>query len=135
MSELELDLIPKWQRKRKQKQRRDERSFVSSHLTKTPLSRDFCFLFFNEKSQKLWYYKPAVSFLNKIFGDSSGRYIKEILPLVPKINGFEEVVSKLSDEELKKNIKPSEFNIHTVPGLKDRPWENIFENRQKLEAK
>jgi preprotein translocase subunit SecA len=42
-----------------------------------------------------------MSFLNKIFGDQNKRYIKEILPLVPKINGFEEAVSKLSDEELK----------------------------------
>ena len=49
----------------------------------------------------MWYYKPVMSFLNKIFGDSSKRYIKEIAPLIPKINGLEEVVSRLSDEELK----------------------------------
>jgi len=42
-----------------------------------------------------------MSFLNKIFGDQSRRYIKEISPLVPKINGFEEIISKLSNEELK----------------------------------
>ena len=42
-----------------------------------------------------------MSFLNKIFGDSSTRYIKEILPLVPKINSFEDAISQLSPEELK----------------------------------
>jgi preprotein translocase subunit SecA len=42
-----------------------------------------------------------MSFLNKIFGDGSSRYIKEISPLIPEINSFEEAVSKLSDEELK----------------------------------
>jgi preprotein translocase subunit SecA len=42
-----------------------------------------------------------MSFLNKIFGDQSKHYIKEISPLIPKINAFEEAVSKLSDEELK----------------------------------
>lgn len=42
-----------------------------------------------------------MSFLNKVFGDQSKRYIKEIMPLIPKINSFEEVISKLSNEELK----------------------------------
>jgi preprotein translocase subunit SecA len=42
-----------------------------------------------------------MSFLNKIFGDGSSRYIKEILPLVAKINSFEEAVSKLTPDELK----------------------------------
>ena len=42
-----------------------------------------------------------MSFLNKIFGDASSRYIKEILPIVSKINSFEEAVSKLNLEELK----------------------------------
>jgi len=42
-----------------------------------------------------------MSFLGKIFGDQSSRYIKEISPLVLKINSFEETISKLSPEELK----------------------------------
>ncbi len=37
--------------------------------------------------------------------------------------------------DLKKEIKPSEFNIQSVPGLKIAPWKDIFENRQKLEVK
>jgi bifunctional non-homologous end joining protein LigD len=36
---------------------------------------------------------------------------------------------------LKKKLKPSTFNIHSVPSLKEEPWNDIFENRQKLEAK
>ncbi len=42
-----------------------------------------------------------MSFLEKIFGDSSRRYIKEIEPLVAKINAFEPLVSVLSSESLK----------------------------------
>ena len=38
-------------------------------------------------------------------------------------------------DDLKKNIKPSEFNIFNVPSLPEEPWKNIFDNRQKLEAK
>ncbi|MBN2094112.1 MAG: preprotein translocase subunit SecA [Candidatus Zambryskibacteria bacterium] len=46
-----------------------------------------------------------MSFLNKIFGDQSKRYIKEIYPIVIQINGFEESVSKLSNEDLKNKTK------------------------------
>lgn len=42
-----------------------------------------------------------MSFLNKIFGDSSSRYVKEISPLIPKISGFEEGLKNLSDGELR----------------------------------
>jgi preprotein translocase subunit SecA len=55
-----------------------------------------------------------MSFLNKIFGDGSTRYIKEISPLIPKINGFEESLSKLSDEELKG--KTAEFKERLKEG-------------------
>ena len=58
-----------------------------------------------------------MSFLNKIFGDSSKRYIKEITPLIPKINGFEEIISKLSDVELKD--KTSEFKSHFAKAPRD----------------
>jgi len=63
--------------------------------------RDFCLYIYREKSQKMWYYMPVMSFLNKIFGDGSSRHIKAILPLITKINAEEEAISKLSDEELK----------------------------------
>jgi len=38
-------------------------------------------------------------------------------------------------DDLKKKIKPAEFNIHSVPGLRKDPWKNIFDNPQTLEAK
>jgi preprotein translocase subunit SecA len=57
---------------------------------------------------------PNMSFLNKIFGDGSSRFLKEITPLIPKINGFEEAVSKLSDEELKN--KTAEFKERLKKG-------------------
>ena len=50
---------------------------------------------------------PYMSFLNKLFGDQNKRYVKEIQPLIPQINSFEETVSKLSDDELKN--KTAEF--------------------------
>jgi bifunctional non-homologous end joining protein LigD len=37
--------------------------------------------------------------------------------------------------DLKKKIKPAEFNIQSVPALRKEPWKDIFDNRQKLEAK
>lgn len=55
-----------------------------------------------------------MSFLNKIFGDSSGRYIKEIEPILEKVNAFEPSVSKLSEEELK--LKTSEFRSELESG-------------------
>ena len=45
------------------------------------------------------------------------------------------VSTPLEWDELKKNIKPSNFNIRSVPDLRNKPWKDIFENRQKLEAK
>lgn len=55
-----------------------------------------------------------MSFLNKIFGDPSARQIKAIMPLVTKINSFEEVISKLSNEELK--LKTAEFKERLKKG-------------------
>ncbi len=37
--------------------------------------------------------------------------------------------------DLKKKIKPSEFNIFSAQGLPKDPWKTIFDNRQKLEVK
>ncbi len=36
--------------------------------------------------------------------------------------------------DLKKTIKPAEFNIFSVPPLKEAPWKNILSNPQKLVA-
>ncbi len=37
--------------------------------------------------------------------------------------------------DLKKRIKPADFNIFTVPSLKEDPWKDIFDDKQKLEVK
>ena len=37
--------------------------------------------------------------------------------------------------DVEKRIKPSEFNIFTVPSLKKDPWKDIFEIKQKLDGK
>src|SRR5579872_1922597 len=42
-----------------------------------------------------------MSFLTKIFGDANEREIKNLWPLVEKINTFEEEFQKLTDQELK----------------------------------
>ncbi len=42
-----------------------------------------------------------MGFLGKIFGTYSEKEVKRVMPIVEKVNGFEESISKLSDEELK----------------------------------
>lgn len=46
-----------------------------------------------------------MNFLKKIFGDENTKYLKKIQPIVDKINSLEEVISPLSDEELKAKTK------------------------------
>jgi preprotein translocase subunit SecA len=48
-----------------------------------------------------------MSILNKIFGDESGKVLKDVRPLVEKINSLESSISLLSDEALKS--KTAEF--------------------------
>ncbi|MCR4278686.1 MAG: preprotein translocase subunit SecA [bacterium] len=45
--------------------------------------------------------------LSAVFGDPNAKEIKKLLPIVEKINSFEEKIQKLSDDELK--LKTSEF--------------------------
>lgn len=44
------------------------------------------------------------------------------------------VSTPLEWNKVKKGLKPEELNIFTVPKIKDNPWEELFENRQKLEV-
>ena len=46
-----------------------------------------------------------MSFLNKIFKNYSEKEVKRVMPLVEQINGLEESISKLSDEELRGKTK------------------------------
>lgn len=60
-----------------------------------------------------------MSFLNKIFGDGSSRYIKEIMPLVEKINSFEPAISVLSEENLKNKTKEFKKRLKEGESLDD----------------
>ena len=46
-----------------------------------------------------------MSIFSKIFGDANEKQIKNLLPLVEKINSFEPELQKLSDEQLKNKTK------------------------------
>jgi bifunctional non-homologous end joining protein LigD len=45
------------------------------------------------------------------------------------------VSTPLEWADVKKGIKPAEFNLFSVVKLKNDPWKGILENRQKLEVK
>ncbi len=45
------------------------------------------------------------------------------------------VSTPLEWSEIKKRIKPAEFNIFSVAARKTQPWEKIFENRQRIEVR
>lgn len=55
-----------------------------------------------------------MSILDKIFGSTSERFVKQIKPLVEDINAFEPAIRSLSDGELK--AKTSEFKGHLAAG-------------------
>ena len=46
-------------------------------------------------------YHKMLNFVNKLFGSSSQRMLKQYSPIVNKINGLENTISKLSDQELR----------------------------------
>lgn len=46
-----------------------------------------------------------MSFLSKIFGDSNEKYLKNLSPVIEKINSFEKDFEKLSSEEIKSKTK------------------------------
>ena len=55
-----------------------------------------------------------MSFLNKIFKSYSEKEVKRVMPLVDQINGLEESMTKLSDEELR--AKTKEFKERLAQG-------------------
>jgi bifunctional non-homologous end joining protein LigD len=73
----------------------------------------------------------------KVFVDytqnSHGRTM--VCPYSLRVTEDAAVSTPLEWDDLKKKIKPSDFNIQSVPGLRKEPWKTIFSNRQKLEAK
>ena len=55
-----------------------------------------------------------MGFLSKIFGSYSEKEVKRVMPIVEKINGLEDSISKLSDKELKN--KTTEFKERISKG-------------------
>jgi bifunctional non-homologous end joining protein LigD len=72
----------------------------------------------------------------KVFVDytqnSHGRTM--VCPYSLRVSEEATVSAPISWDDLKKGIKPADFNIHNVPSLREEPWKTIFDNRQKLEA-
>ncbi|HEY4479975.1 MAG TPA: preprotein translocase subunit SecA [Candidatus Paceibacterota bacterium] len=60
-----------------------------------------------------------MSFLEKIFGSASERFVKEVEPIVAKINAFEPQIEKLSDEELKAKTKEFKELLENGKTLED----------------
>ncbi|MEK7642591.1 MAG: preprotein translocase subunit SecA, partial [Patescibacteria group bacterium] len=56
----------------------------------------------------------TMSFFSKIFGDNNTRYIKQIQPIVDKINALEPAISALSDDDL--NLKKDELKQKLLEG-------------------
>lgn len=50
-----------------------------------------------------------MGFFKKIFGDYSEKEVKRVMPLVEKINGFENEISKLTDADLR--AKTADFKV------------------------
>ena len=55
-----------------------------------------------------------MSFLSKIFGDANDRYIKELMPIVQKINSLEKECEQFSDSQMKE--KTDEFKKRLTAG-------------------
>ena len=75
--------------------------------------------------------KPGKVFIDYT-QNSHGRTM--VCPYSLRVNEEATVSTPISWDDLKKGIKPAEFNIHNVPSLREELWKNIFDNRQKLEA-
>lgn len=57
-----------------------------------------------------------------------------ICPYSLRANENATVSIPLEWQELKKKLKPEDYNIFSVRKIEENPWENIFEERQKLEV-
>ena len=60
-----------------------------------------------------------MSIFKKIFGDSNQKYIKNIEPIIQKINFFETEIQKLSDEQLKKKTEGFKDRLKAGETLED----------------
>ncbi len=65
--------------------------------------------------------------------NSHGRTM--VCPYSLRVTPEASVSTPLEWADLKKKLKPAEFNIQTVPRLGKEPWKDIFDSPQSLEAK
>ena len=65
--------------------------------------------------------------------NSHGRTM--VCPYSLRVTADATVSTPIEWDDLKKKIKPAEFNIQSVPELRKEPWKDIFGSRQKLELK
>jgi bifunctional non-homologous end joining protein LigD len=76
--------------------------------------------------------KPGKVFLDYT-QNSHGRTM--VCPYSLRVTPDATVSTPVEWTDLKKKIKPSEFTIQSVPGLRKDPWKDIFKHQQKLEVK
>ena len=76
--------------------------------------------------------KPGKVFVDYL-QNSLGRTM--VCPYSLRVTPDATVSTPLEWSDVKKEIKPAEFNIFTVFGLRKDPWKDIFKNPQKLEVK
>ena len=76
--------------------------------------------------------KPGKVFLDYT-QNSHGRTM--VCPYSLRVTPDARVSTPVNWNDLEKKIKPSEFNIQSVPGLRKDPWKDIFKHPQKLEVK
>jgi bifunctional non-homologous end joining protein LigD len=75
--------------------------------------------------------KPGRVFVDYL-QNSHGRTM--VCPYSLRVTPEATVSTPLEWDEVKKRIKPAEFNIFSVASLRKDPWKEVFENRQKLEV-
>jgi bifunctional non-homologous end joining protein LigD len=75
--------------------------------------------------------KPGKVFVDYL-QNSHGRTM--VCPYSLRVTPDATVSTPLEWSEVKKRIKPAEFNIFSVASLRKDPWKDVFENRQKLEV-
>lgn len=63
--------------------------------------------------------------------NSHGRTV--VCPYSLRATSQATVSMPLSWEQIKKGLKPENFNLFTVVKSETKPWENMFENKQRLE--
>lgn len=105
---------------------RETRTFV--HTVGKYLAKELDIVVSEFKDTK----KPGKVFLDYT-QNSHGRTM--VCPYSLRVTPDATVSTPVDWSDLKKKIKPSEFNIQTIPNLRKAPWKDIFKHQQKLEVK